>query len=245
MDAAATRITASIGSRERESGVERAASDARIAGIALLVTLLSIVVLYGGSSAVAGTRPDDAVDTSSVSAFFGHDALRPFLLQALISVFGSVTFALAFRRYASAWSRTAQADAVVDLGAALVLIEAPVLVVALGLELALVQLVSLGDRTAILPVFMAWDWIDNGTMLWLEFGWMALIGLAGWMTGALPRWLAGLGIAVALLIALFAAPALPLRYPLGTSLVAYGPFMVWMLTAGVYLARGGRRIDAR
>jgi hypothetical protein len=68
---------------------------------------------------------------------------------------------------------------------------------------------------------------------------MGGLSLGAWMTRGLPRPLAGLGLVVALLIAVLAAPALALRYPLGVSFVAYVPFMAWMLLSGLYLVRGG------
>lgn len=212
----------------------------RIAGVGLLLALASIVILYGGSSAVAGMRPDNAIDAATVATFYGHQALAILFTQAVFSVFGIVIFALAFRRYLNGFVSSSGIGLLVDVGTALVLVEAPVLFVAYGLELALVRLAALGEKTTLLGVFMAWDWIDNGTLLWLEFGWMAAFSLAAWLTRGLPRWLAAFGLSVAVLVLVFAAPGLLLGYPVGTALVGYGPWMIWMLITGTYLARGGR-----
>src|SRR5947208_9422521 len=72
---------------------------ARFAGVGLLIALASLVVLYGGSGAIAGTRPDTATRATEVSAFFGHGELTFFLWQGIFSADGIAFFALAYRRY--------------------------------------------------------------------------------------------------------------------------------------------------
>lgn len=236
-------LTAQMASIAREpvvAGDGARSANARLAGIGLLVALASIIVLYGGSGAVAGTRPDTAEDVASIRAFFGQPGVGIFFAQGIISALGLAFFAIAFRRYLQGLATSALGVHVIDFGTVIVLLEIPVLVVVWGLQLALVRLSSLGDPSLV-GVFLAWDWIDNGTMLWLEAVWMGGLSLGAWMTRGLPRPLAGLGLVVALLIAVLAAPALALRYPLGVSFVAYVPFMAWMLLSGLYLVRGGVR----
>lgn len=215
------------------------AAYARMAGAGLLVALASIVVLYGGSGAIAGTRPDHAVDAVTVSAFYNHPALTILFFQATISVVAIAFFAIAFRRYLSGFADRPLTRQLADFGVALVLIEIPVLVVQFGMQLGLVRLAGLGDPS-LLGVFMAWDWIDNGPMVTLEFLWLGALSLAAWKSGALPRWLAGYGLLVSVLLLLLAVPALVLGYPDGINLAAYGPWMVWFLVTGIYLLRGGK-----
>jgi hypothetical protein len=214
-------------------------TDARFAGIGLLVTVASLVILYGGSGAIAGTRPDTTTSPDEVRAFFGHGQLTFLLWQAVASGAGICFFALAYRRYLAAFATRPLVRQLADFGVALALIEVPVVFVEFGMQLGIVRLAELGDAS-ILGVFMAWTWIDNGTMLWLEFGWLAALSIAAWSSGALPRPLAAFGLVVAVLLLLVAVPALILEYPLGLSLVAYGPFILWFLVTGVYLVRGGR-----
>jgi hypothetical protein len=216
-------------------------SYARMAGVALLVALASIVVLYGGSGAIAGTRPDNATTAAAVRAFYDHPALAWLFWQAMVNVVGLAFFALAFRRYLAGFATRPLARQLVDVGAALVLVEVSVAVVEFGLQLSLVRLAGLADGS-LLGVFMASNWIDNGTMLWLEFAWLGTLSLAAWTSGALPRWLAGLGLIVALLLLVVAVPGLMLGYPVGASFAAYGPFMAWFLITGIYLTRGGREL---
>jgi hypothetical protein len=236
--------TPAIGISARTAEQPRAAAssevDARMAGWGLLAAIASIVVLYGGSSAIAGTRPDHASSAAAVAAFYGHAGLTGLFLQAAIGVLALVFFALAFRRYALRFVPGAVDQQLLDLGTALVLIEAPVLVVEFGMQLSLVRLAGLGDP-GLLGVFMAWTWIDNGVMLLLEVGWLGVLSLAAWRSGALPRWLAGFGLLFAALISIVAAPSLPLNYPDGLTMIAYGPFIAWFIAAGIYLVRGGRR----
>ncbi|MBI2777348.1 MAG: hypothetical protein HYX57_08855 [Chloroflexi bacterium] len=212
---------------------------ARFAGAGLLVALASLVVLYGGSGAIAGTRPDTATDATVVSAYFGRGELTFLLWQGIVSAAGIAFFALAYRRYLSGFATTPLARQLADFGIALALFEIPIVIVAFGIELAVVKLAQVGDPS-LLGVFTAWTWVDNGMMLWLEFGWVGVLSLVAWQSGALPRWLAGYGLIVAILLLVLAVPGLVFGYPLGLNLVAYGPFMIWFLLMGIYLVRGGR-----
>jgi hypothetical protein len=217
-------------------------SHAKMAGVALLVALASIGILYGGSAAIAGTRPDNATTANAVSAFYDHPGLAWLFWQTVISIVGLAFFALAFRRYLAGFATRPLVSQLVDLGAVLVLVDTSAAVVHFGLQLSLVRLAGLGDAS-LLGVFMAWNWIDNGTAPWLEFAWLGSLSLAAWLSGGLPRWLAGFGLVVALLLLVFAVPSLMFGYPLGVSFAAYGPFMAWFLITGIYLVRGGRELD--
>lgn len=240
---AASQTVSEMTSSRREDRDEAAVaglrSYARMAGIGLLVALASIIAVYAGSGAIAGTRPDNATDAAAVSAFYNHSQLAFFFWQAVISAMGIAFFALAFGRYLHGFAHRPVVRQLADFGVALALIETPVVVVEFGVQISLVRLAGLGDPS-LLGVFMAWNWIDNGTMLILEPAWLAFLSLAAWMSGALPRWLAGYGGLVSLLLVVLAVPGLMLNYPLGIALGAYGPFMVWFLVTGIYLARGGR-----
>lgn len=213
-----------------------------MAGFALLFALASIITLYGGSGAIAGTRPDNATDASTVIAFYDHPALAILFWQAVLGVMGIAFFALAFRRYLGAFTASPFSRQLADFGVALALIEVPVAFVEFGMQLSLVRLAGLRD-VSILGVFMMWDWIDNGTMLWLEFAWVGALSLAAWTANALPRWLAGYGLVVSLLLLVLAVPGLLLGYPVGVALAAYVPWVIWFVVTGIYLARGGKRAD--
>lgn len=182
-------------------------TDARLAGAGLLVALGSIVVLYGGSAAVAGTRPDNAATASAVIEFFAHPTLAIVFSQAVFSVFGLTFFAFAFRPYLRARAASAVTERIVDFGTGVLIIEMAVFIVVLGLQLALVRLSVLGDPS-VFGVFLAWNWIDNGIMLWLEVAWVAALSFGALRSGGLPRWLAVLGLIIAALLATLAAPAL-------------------------------------
>ena len=116
------------------------ASDARFAGLGLLVTVASIILLYGGSGAVVGTRPDHAADAATVATFYDNGALVLLLFQATISVVGLVFFAIAYRRYALPSVSTPAMRQLLDFGVTLAILEAPVLLVEFGLQLSLVRL---------------------------------------------------------------------------------------------------------
>src|SRR5262245_50714094 len=213
-------------------------ADARMAGGGLLLAIASVILLYAGSGVIAGTRPGHAVDGATVASFYDHTGLTLLFFQAAIGVLGLVFFAIAFRRYALAFATTPGLRQLLEFGVVLVLLEAPVLIVELGLQLSLVQLARVADPS-LFGVFQAWDWLDNGTMLVLEIGWLIVISAAAWASGSLPRWIAGFGLLVGLLMSLLALPSLPLAYPDGVTLVAYGPFILWFIVTGTYLARGG------
>jgi hypothetical protein len=127
----------------------------------------------------------------------------------------------------------------IDAATVIAVVEFAVLLIAIGLQAALVQIATAGptNAPALLGVFAAWDWIYNGLLYWLEAGFVALFSIGAWPNHALPRALAVFGLAVGL-AHLFNSSVLMSRLPDAATIPVTLLFVVWFLCTGIYLARG-------
>jgi len=217
-----------------------AMTNARLAGTSLLLALASILTFQIGASIVGGgIRPEDANALAPVVAYFGHASLAAVFVVAVVTVLALSSFALAVRRYLDAFRPSPSVSHIVDLGAVALVLLVAVYAVVIGLGLALIRLAQHGDPAA-LTVFAAFTWVYDGTINWIEGAAIGLISLGALLTGAWPRWLGGFGLLVSVLLLVLAAPALLLGYPAYLPFGAYVPETLWMLTAGIYLTRGGK-----
>ena len=105
----------------------------------------------------------------------------------------------------------------------------------------MVQLVAAGEagRAALLGVFAAWDWTYNSFAYFLEAGYMAGWAIVAWRLGALPRWIAATGGIVAV-GHVFNSLVLMSRLADSLTLIPTAFFLVWFVSAGIYLVRGGK-----
>lgn len=217
------------------------ATEARLAGGSLLLTIASIVVFQAGGSIIGqGTRPDDSTTLAPIAAYFGHPGLAAIFTLGLVTVVAMASFAIAIRRYLMAFSPSPLAMHLIDLGSVGLVLLVGTYAVVVGLGLALIALVQHADPAAV-GVFTAFTWLYDGTLNWIEGVAIGLVSLGALMTSAWPRWLGGFGLLVAALLLALAAPALLLGYPESIPFGAYGPEAAWMLAAGVHLLRGGRQ----
>ena len=222
------------------TAVAAVATQARLAGASLLVAIASIIVFQAGGSVIGqGTRPVDATGLAPIAAYFGHPGLAGIFTLGLVTVIALASFALAIRRYLTAFHPSSSATHLIDLGAVGLVLLAGTYAVVIGLGLALIKLAQQADPAAV-GVFAAFTWLYDGTLNWIEGVAIGLVSLGALLTLAWPRWLAGFGILVAALLLVLAAPALLLGYPDSLPFGAYVPEALWMVTAGIYLVRGGR-----
>lgn len=219
-------------------------TQARLAGSSLLVAIASIIVVQAGGSIVGqGTRPEDAQGIAPIAAYFGHGGLAAVFTIGLVTVIAMSSFALAIRRYLSAFRPSPSVSHVIDLGAVSLVLVVGVYAVVIGLGLALIRLVQQADPAAV-GVFAAFTWIYDGTLNWIEGVAIGLVSVGALLSRGWPRWLAGFGIIVSVLLLILAAPAELLGYPDGFAFGAYVPGALWMVTTGVYLVRGGRNPES-
>ena len=218
---------------------------ARAAGAALLVAVVSVAVTHIGPGAIAGTRATGTSDVGAIAAFYSHRAMLPFWWQGGISLIGIVLFAACFRRYLLTFSPSPVVTGVIDFAALFTVAAAPLYALSAGMESAMVQLAAAGEsaRPALLGVFAAWDWTYNSFTYFFEAGYMAGWAIAAWRLGALPRWIAVVAGLTAL-GHLFNSQVLMSRLSDNLTLIPTALFVLWFVSTGVYLVRGGRAAQA-
>jgi len=176
-----------------------------------------------------------------IEAFYHHRALLPFWWQGGISLIALIGFALCFRAYLRTFELGPIASIVVDAATAAMLLETPLLVVGVGLQSALVQLVNSGPAPAgTLALFATWDWIYNSFTYWFEAAWMSMWAGIALRTRALPRWIGLVGAAAAAGL-LFNSTVLMLGLSDNLTLIPTAGLIVWMASTSVYLVRGGEK----
>ncbi|MEO7664417.1 MAG: hypothetical protein ABIV26_04770 [Candidatus Limnocylindrales bacterium] len=211
---------------------------ARIAGTALLIAVVSVLVLHIGPMAIGGTRASGTSDVARVTAFYSHPSMVPFWWSGGVAIVAIAVFAMSFRRYLGTFELSPLLRITADAGAAITVGALPLYAIGSGLESAMVQLVAAGDagKPALLGVFVAWDWIYNSVAYWFEAGYMAAWAVVAWKSGALPRWIAAIGGLTAL-GHLFNSQVLVSGLSDDLTLIPTAMFVAWFITAGVHLFR--------
>ncbi|HEU5317909.1 MAG TPA: hypothetical protein VFX49_17490, partial [Chloroflexota bacterium] len=157
------------------------------------------------------------------------------------SVPAIVLFAVVFRRYVLTFAPSPVVGAIADFAVAVTVAAAPLYLLAVGLESAMVQLVAAGEagRDSLLGVFASWDWVYNSFAYFLEAGYMGAWAFVAWRTGALPRWI-GAVAGVTALGHLFNSQVLMAGLSDNLTLIPTAFFLLWFVATGIYLVRGGR-----
>ena len=215
-----------------------------MAGIVLLVSVLSVLVLHLGPGFLGGKRATGTSDIATITSFYSHPAMLPFWWQGGISVLGIILFAVFFRRYVLTFSPSPLIAGTADFALAVTVAAIPLYLLDAGLQSAMVQLVSAGEagRAALLGVFAAWDWTYNSFAYFLEFGYMAGWAIVAWRSGALPTWIAAIG-ALTAVGHLFNSQVLMSGLRDDPTLIPTAFFLLWFLSTGIYLVRGGRAMS--
>jgi len=222
-------------------------TTARVAGAALLIAVLSILVLHLGPALISGgKRATGTSDVAAIAAYYSHPAMLFYWWQGGFSVIGVVLFAVLFRRYLLTFSPSPVMTGIADFATAIAVAVTPLYVLSAGLESAMVQLVSAGPagRDALLGVFAAWDWSYNSFAYFFEAGYMAGWAIVAWRTGALPRWIALVG-ALTAIGHLFNSQVLISHLSDDLTLVPTALFLLWFVSTGIYLVRGGSAVIQR
>ena len=218
------------------------ATYAKGAGLALLVSVISILVTQLGPTIIAGgSRASGTSDIDRIAAFYSDPAMLPFWWQGGISLIGILAFAVLFRRYLRTFRLSPMTGALVDLAVMTTVAVVPLYTLSVGLQAAMVQLVAAGDagRGALLGVFASWDWVYNGFAYFFEAAYMAVWAIVAWRVDALPRWVVIVG-AVTAVGHVFNSQVLLTRLPDELTLIPTVLFFAWLVGAGVFLVRGGR-----
>jgi len=216
---------------------------ARHAGIALLFSAVSILILHVGPGVIAGTkRATGTSDVNAIAAFYSHQSMLPFWWQGGFSLIGMILFATLFRRYLLTFSLSPSMVAVADFATVTAVAATPLYALDAGLQSAMVQLVGAGEagRGALFGVFVAWDWVYNGVAYFFEAGYMAAWAIVAWKSGALPRWIAVIG-GITAVGHVFNSLVLMSHLSDDLTLIPTFVFLIWFFSAGIYLLRGGTR----
>ena len=224
------KVTSAVRSQRR--------SFAQIAGLALVVTFLLIILEHGGPALIAGQRVSGTSDVGAIRLFYGHQVLQLFYGLGGIGFIAMVFFGLSFRAYLRTFQLTAVESLLVEFATAAMVLEAPLIAIQIALQAALVQVATSGTDSGVLAVFAGWDWIYNGSTYWFEVTWMAAWAFLALRTGALPKWVAIAG-GIAALGLLFNSTVLTFRLPDSYTLVPTAVLVIWMVAALTHLARGG------
>lgn len=215
---------------------------AKGAGIALLVSVISVLLTHLGPTIIAGgSRASGTSDIVRIAAFYGHPAMLPFWWQGGISLIGILAFAVLFRLYLRSFVMGPITSALVDLAAVTTVAVVPLYALGAGLQAAMVQLVAAGDagRGALLGVFASWDWVYNSFAYFFEAGYLAAWSIVAWRVNALPRWVIVIG-GITAIGHVFNSQVLLSHLPDELTLVPTVLFIGWFVGAGLFLARGGR-----
>jgi hypothetical protein len=201
------------------------ASLSRMASVAGLVTLLSIVAFEVVlPSAIVGATPlSGTVDRAAVAAWYDHRGLEVLLGLGLFVVVlpAFVVFAVTIRELSIDDRR---ARYLASLGSAFALAAVPVYILKSAIAAALVGIVASGSDPV--PLFRVYDLAYNGAIYPLEAAYVLCLGLAVVTLGG-GAWLRWLSVGVATL-QLLASFVLFLGVPSAVTLPGNLAFAAWL-----------------
>ncbi len=210
----------------------------RVGAIAGWIGLSGLILLVVGMPmAIAGQPPTGSSPLGEQLAYFGHASLAPFAVLGALASVAIVPFAIGLRTALRGDGSGAIAP-MADAGLGLVLTTIPLYLLSGVLGTVLVDAAA-RDQATFSTLFRFYDVLYNGAADVFEGAWIAAFSIA-MLGGAMPRWLAWLGIAVGLsrwikAFAPFVAAAGVVGLP-GTIL-----FLLWFVGTLVSLTGAARR----
>jgi hypothetical protein len=207
-------------------------STARIASIAGWLTLAAIL----GSevivpSALVGLPPTGSTDRAVVEAYFGHEALLPLGLVAIVTIIGFIVFVSALREVlvgreeAAFWA---------NAGFGFALVAAALLLVRTAIQMALVRGLAAGGD--VMPTFFTWDFTYNTALYAMEASYPLAFAIAMTAWAETPRWLVGLAALVSVL-QLVNMTAVVVGLPFAATLPGTLAFVAWFAATAWLVGR--------
>ncbi len=188
---------------------------------------------------VAGQPPTIATDLPTVMAYFRHPEF--IVINGYVGVFVGAVAILAFGyglRAALREMGTERGRTFADVGLALLVVSVPIYVVSSALGATLVHAAD-GDAATFGTLFRLYETLYDGTADVLEGAWIISFSIA-MLGGAMPRWLAWLGIALGL--SRWIKGAIPFGAPLDPIIPISGIlFAAWFVLVVVGLTYVARR----
>jgi len=216
--------------------VRLAAMAGWIAFVGVVGLLIVIPTMLAGQPPTVSSRPSDVI------AYFRHPELAIIYggLGSFVGILAIIAFGYGLRTVLVAGGGE-RAKVFADLGLALLVVTLPIYVVSSALGAMLVQAAD-GDPATFASLFRFYDLLYDGAADILEGAWIGAFSLAG-LGGALPRWLAWLGIGVTATrwIKAFVPVA---AVPEAVIPVSGVIFLAWFLAIVVWMTRQARRSPA-
>ena len=217
--------------------VRLAAVAGWFAFVGVVALLVVIPMLLAGQPPTVHTEPD------AVMAYFRHPELA--LINGALAVFVGILAILAFGyglRSVLVATGDGRTKVFADLGLATLFVTLPIYVVSGAMGAMLVQAAS-GDPATFANLFRFYDVLYDGAADILEGAWIGAFSIAA-LGGALPRWLAWLGLSVTATrwIKAFVPVA---GVPEAIIPISGVIFLAWFLAIVVTMTREARRAPAR
>jgi hypothetical protein len=221
----------------------RSPFEVRLAAVAGWIAFVGVVALFIViPTLLAGQPPTVNTQPAAAMAYFRHPALA--LINGVLGIFVGILAILAFGyglRSVLISGGDERTKVLADLGLAVLIVTLPVYVVSSAMGAMLVQAAS-GDPATFANLFRFYDVLYDGAADVLEGAWIGAFSIAAF-GGALPRWLAWLGIGV------MATRWIKAFVPVAAVPEAIIPisgviFLAWFLAIVVTMTREARRASA-
>jgi hypothetical protein len=188
---------------------------------------------------LAGQPPTMNTDLPAVMAYFRHPEFA--VINGFLGVFVGAVAIVAFAyglRTALSQTGDVRTRTFADLGLAILMISVPVYIVSGTLGATLVQAAD-GDAGTFATLFRLYEVTYDGAADVLEGAWILSFSIAA-LGGAMPRWLAWLGIALGL--SRWVKATIPFGAPLEVIIPISGIlFVAWFLCMVIALTNAARR----
>jgi hypothetical protein len=172
-------------------------SVARVGAWAGVISLVGIFGYHLALMAVAGQRVSGTTDAAAITAYYRNPAVAALGVEMFLVVIPVFIFVVALRETLSttSWTRF-----LATIGLVAVIAEMAVNLTGVAAQMALVTTARSGGD--VVGLFRFWDTLYNSGAYALEATWVAAFGLTMREVGGFPRWLPGLSLVTAALLAI-------------------------------------------
>lgn len=207
-------------------------SVSRIGAWAGWLALLGIAGYHIGLAILAGPRVSGTLDAAAIDAYYGQSSIAALGVAQFIVVVPMAVFVVALRE---ALLGVPLGRLLTGVALAAVVAEIPVILTEIAAQAALVSAVHAGEN--VVGLFRFWDALYNSGAYALEATWVLAFGVAMRGVPAFPRWIWGLTVVTALLLAANVT-AIWIGIPDPATLPSAVLLSVWIAGASIGLRRG-------
>lgn len=207
---------------------------ARVGAWAGAITLAGIWGYHGTLIVGAGQRVSGTGDVTLITSYYSQQIVAAAGLFAVVFVPAFAVFAVALREVVG---RSKRSRFLATVGLAAAIVEAGALMTMLAAQAALVEAVRVGETPQAL--FRFWDVLYNSLTYAPEATFVAAFGFAMHGASRFPRWIRGLSLVTAALLAINVS-AIWIGIPDPLTLPSAVFLSAWFAAASVGLARSAR-----